>query len=161
MGMANPVYDPGLSGSMTSGSMAGSHPVIMSRPQVSIERLPARRMSNEPRESMNCKSCRKRKVRTSTPGSILQKTNRFIDRSSAIASGRRARRANCFSARAYTVETPVEASELPILPLLIVPRCRPQEEGAQDGCSRGPVEEGGWPRSTLEEGAGRRRYALV
>jgi hypothetical protein len=32
------------------------------RPQVGIERLPVRRMSNEPRESMNCKSCRKRKV---------------------------------------------------------------------------------------------------
>ncbi|RYP65047.1 hypothetical protein DL769_006457 [Monosporascus sp. CRB-8-3] len=28
----------------------------MSRPQVGIERLPTRRMSNEPRESMNCKS---------------------------------------------------------------------------------------------------------
>ncbi|KAK3377939.1 fungal transcriptional regulatory-like protein [Podospora didyma] len=35
----------------------------MSRPQVSIERLPTRRMSNEPRESMNCKSCRKRKIK--------------------------------------------------------------------------------------------------
>ncbi|KAH8820783.1 fungal-specific transcription factor domain-containing protein [Xylogone sp. PMI_703] len=35
----------------------------MSRPQVGIERLPARRMSNEPRESMNCKSCRKRKIK--------------------------------------------------------------------------------------------------
>ncbi|CZT11947.1 related to nitrate assimilation regulatory protein nirA [Rhynchosporium agropyri] len=33
------------------------------RPQVGIERLPARRMSNEPRESMNCKSCRKRKIK--------------------------------------------------------------------------------------------------
>ncbi|KAK4158516.1 fungal transcriptional regulatory-like protein [Chaetomidium leptoderma] len=33
------------------------------RPQVSIERLPTRRMSNEPRESMNCKSCRKRKIK--------------------------------------------------------------------------------------------------
>lgn len=36
------------------------------RPAVGIERLPvsaaARRLSNEPRESMNCKSCRKRKV---------------------------------------------------------------------------------------------------
>ncbi|KAI8207437.1 Fungal specific transcription factor domain-containing protein [Colletotrichum sp. SAR 10_76] len=41
----------------------GVHPVAMSRPQVGIERLPTRRMSNEPRESMNCKSCRKRKVR--------------------------------------------------------------------------------------------------
>ncbi|VUC36949.1 unnamed protein product [Clonostachys rosea] len=36
--------------------------MAVSRPQVGIERLPARRMSNEPRESMNCKSCRKRKV---------------------------------------------------------------------------------------------------
>ncbi|KAK4237422.1 nitrogen assimilation transcription factor nit-4 [Achaetomium macrosporum] len=33
------------------------------RPQVSIERLPTRRLSNEPRESMNCKSCRKRKIK--------------------------------------------------------------------------------------------------
>ncbi|KAJ4996406.1 Fungal specific transcription factor domain-containing protein [Colletotrichum sp. SAR 10_66] len=40
----------------------GVHPVAMSRPQVGIERLPTRRMSNEPRESMNCKSCRKRKA---------------------------------------------------------------------------------------------------
>ncbi|KAF2418783.1 hypothetical protein EJ08DRAFT_49897 [Tothia fuscella] len=35
----------------------------MSRPQIGIDRLPARRMSNEPRESMNCKSCRKRKIK--------------------------------------------------------------------------------------------------
>jgi hypothetical protein len=34
----------------------------MSRPQIGIDRLPARRISNEPREAMNCKSCRKRKV---------------------------------------------------------------------------------------------------
>ncbi|EGZ75774.1 hypothetical protein NEUTE2DRAFT_84578, partial [Neurospora tetrasperma FGSC 2509] len=33
------------------------------RPQIGIERLPARRLSNEPRESMNCKSCRKRKIK--------------------------------------------------------------------------------------------------
>ncbi|KAK1771151.1 fungal-specific transcription factor domain-containing protein [Phialemonium atrogriseum] len=38
-------------------------PVAMSRPQVGIERLPTRRLSNEPRESMNCKSCRKRKIK--------------------------------------------------------------------------------------------------
>lgn len=37
----------------------------MSRPQIGIDRLPQRRMSTEPRESMNCKSCRKRKVRVS------------------------------------------------------------------------------------------------
>ncbi|KAH7125179.1 fungal-specific transcription factor domain-containing protein [Dendryphion nanum] len=35
----------------------------MSRPQIGIDRLPARRVSNEPRESMNCKSCRKRKIK--------------------------------------------------------------------------------------------------
>jgi hypothetical protein len=37
-------------------------PTTMSRPQVSIERLPTRRLSTESREAMNCKSCRKRKV---------------------------------------------------------------------------------------------------
>ncbi|WPH01175.1 Hypothetical protein R9X50_00401100 [Acrodontium crateriforme] len=36
---------------------------IMSRPQIGINRLPGnRRGSNEPKEVMNCKSCRKRKV---------------------------------------------------------------------------------------------------
>lgn len=35
----------------------------MSRPQVGITRITPRRVSLEPRESMNCKSCRKRKVR--------------------------------------------------------------------------------------------------
>ena len=38
----------------------------MTRPQVGIERLPSaapRRTSNEQRESMNCKSCRKRKIK--------------------------------------------------------------------------------------------------
>ncbi|PBP16578.1 Transcription factor Cys6 [Diplocarpon rosae] len=36
---------------------------VMSTARVGIERLPPRRMSDEPRESMNCKSCRKRKKR--------------------------------------------------------------------------------------------------
>ncbi|KAE8556405.1 hypothetical protein TMatcc_003767 [Talaromyces marneffei ATCC 18224] len=35
----------------------------MSRPQVSIDRLTPRRVMAEPRESMNCKSCRKRKIK--------------------------------------------------------------------------------------------------
>ncbi|KAL1965102.1 hypothetical protein VTN77DRAFT_6015 [Rasamsonia byssochlamydoides] len=35
----------------------------MSRPQVSIDRLTPRRVMTEPRESMNCKSCRKRKIK--------------------------------------------------------------------------------------------------
>lgn len=33
------------------------------RPQVGIDRLPDRRQGHEPKEVMNCKSCRKRKVR--------------------------------------------------------------------------------------------------
>ncbi|KAJ9192144.1 transcriptional regulator family: Fungal Specific TF [Paecilomyces variotii] len=35
----------------------------MSRPQVSIDRLAPRRVMSEPREAMNCKSCRKRKIK--------------------------------------------------------------------------------------------------
>ncbi|KAF2690826.1 hypothetical protein K458DRAFT_412174 [Lentithecium fluviatile CBS 122367] len=35
----------------------------MSRPQIGIDRLPTRRASTEPREAMNCKSCRKRKIK--------------------------------------------------------------------------------------------------
>ncbi|KAK7177760.1 fungal specific transcription factor [Paraphaeosphaeria sporulosa] len=35
----------------------------MSSPQIGIDRLPTRRVSNEPREAMNCKSCRKRKIK--------------------------------------------------------------------------------------------------
>ncbi|KAJ5813961.1 uncharacterized protein N7503_000711 [Penicillium pulvis] len=35
----------------------------MSRPQVSIDRLMPRRATIEPREAMNCKSCRKRKIK--------------------------------------------------------------------------------------------------
>lgn len=58
-GMLVSSYEPM---SMSVATMPGVHPVAMSRPQVGIERLPTRRMSNEPRESMNCKSCRKRKV---------------------------------------------------------------------------------------------------
>jgi len=41
--------------------------ITMSRPQVSIDRLTPRRATVEPREAMNCKSCRKRKVGRSGP----------------------------------------------------------------------------------------------
>ncbi|KAK7607230.1 fungal-specific transcription factor domain-containing protein [Phyllosticta paracitricarpa] len=36
---------------------------MATRPQVGIDRLPQRRLANEPREAMNCKSCRKRKIK--------------------------------------------------------------------------------------------------
>ncbi|KAH6690623.1 fungal-specific transcription factor domain-containing protein [Plectosphaerella plurivora] len=48
-----------MNGIQSAGPQSGG----MARPQVGIERLPTRRMSNEPRESMNCKSCRKRKIK--------------------------------------------------------------------------------------------------
>lgn len=47
-----------MSTEVSSQSLAAA----MARPQIGIDRLPARRVSNEPREAMNCKSCRKRKV---------------------------------------------------------------------------------------------------
>ena len=36
---------------------------MMSRPQMGIERLPIRRSGIESKEAMNCKSCRKRKIK--------------------------------------------------------------------------------------------------
>lgn len=42
--------------------MPTPRPMAIARPQVGIERLPTKRANNEPREAMNCKSCRKRKV---------------------------------------------------------------------------------------------------
>ncbi|KAH7030738.1 fungal-specific transcription factor domain-containing protein [Microdochium trichocladiopsis] len=42
---------------------ASMQPVAIPRQQLGIDRLPTRRISNEPRESMNCKSCRKRKIK--------------------------------------------------------------------------------------------------
>ncbi|EMC97558.1 hypothetical protein BAUCODRAFT_69220, partial [Baudoinia panamericana UAMH 10762] len=35
----------------------------ISRPLVGIDRLPVRRLSDQPKEAMNCKSCRKRKIK--------------------------------------------------------------------------------------------------
>lgn len=46
----------------------GNFAMLPSRPQVGIGRLPVRRQSNESKQSMNCKSCRKRKVSISKEG---------------------------------------------------------------------------------------------
>ncbi|KAK5116665.1 hypothetical protein LTR62_007339 [Meristemomyces frigidus] len=50
---------------MTTDAVHGAneHFAMMSRPQIGIDRLPVRRQSNEPKEAMNCKSCRKRKIK--------------------------------------------------------------------------------------------------
>jgi hypothetical protein len=47
---------------LSSSLLLQFHVDAMSRPQVSIDRLTPRRATVEPRETMNCKSCRKRKV---------------------------------------------------------------------------------------------------
>ena len=96
--------------------------IAMSRPQVGIERLPTRRMSNEPRESMNCKSCRKRKVRNCNRGerkmcparpraSCVRAYWKFSDlvglscRLSAIDSAQPARLARFSNVHAYMVRS--------------------------------------------------------
>ncbi|KAM0574517.1 hypothetical protein ACHAP9_001219 [Verticillium nonalfalfae] len=58
-----------------NGLQAIPQAAAMTRPQVGIERLPTRRMSNEPRESMNCKSCRKRKIKYAVPKKRGPKTD--------------------------------------------------------------------------------------
>ncbi|KAG6003373.1 hypothetical protein E4U21_002089 [Claviceps maximensis] len=45
-----------------TAAAATTAPIAIPRQQISIDRLPGRRPSSEPRESMNCKSCRKRKI---------------------------------------------------------------------------------------------------
>lgn len=75
---------------------------MSARPQVGIERLPVRRLSNEPRESMNCKSCRKRKVGRPLTEKILHGIDAFF-RSSAIGYGRRAKLVRSFSAPVFMV----------------------------------------------------------
>ncbi|RFU72815.1 fungal specific transcription factor domain-containing [Trichoderma arundinaceum] len=57
-----PLFD--ISSVMNAPHRPPAQPVALppQRPQVGIERLPARNLTTEPRESMNCKSCRKRKV---------------------------------------------------------------------------------------------------
>ncbi len=50
--MTAPAYEPAA-----LAPLPNMHSLAMSRPQVGIERLPTRRLSNEPRESVNYKSC--------------------------------------------------------------------------------------------------------
>lgn len=95
-------------------------PVAIPRQQqVNIGRLPTKRQGSEPRESMNCKSCRQRKVGSANPpvrsharlckcSWTLQPkpvnwANCRVTRSNAIACDLRARHAKPSSAHASTV----------------------------------------------------------
>lgn len=82
----------------------------MSRPQVSIDRLTPRRATVEPREAMNCKSCRKRKVSYHTTlNQASAGLNRsgitylFFSRSNAIVCAPAARPARSSNAPAFMV----------------------------------------------------------
>ncbi|KAJ5812346.1 hypothetical protein N7474_008647 [Penicillium riverlandense] len=90
----------------------------MSRPQVSIDRLTPRRVTVEPREAMNCKSCRKRKVGRICP----DRESPLIPspRSNVIACDQAVRPARYSSARVSTVSSPVVLS-CGFLPILIPP----------------------------------------
>ncbi|TFB04154.1 hypothetical protein CCMA1212_003469 [Trichoderma ghanense] len=61
-----PAHTSPASCQMNAPHRPAQQPVALppQRPQVGIERLPARNVTTEPRESMNCKSCRKRKKRS-------------------------------------------------------------------------------------------------
>jgi hypothetical protein len=77
--------------------------MVLPRPQIGIERLQARRASNEPKEAMNCKSCRKRKVRILLETETMSTLLTLSVRSSAIGSNRPARRVRLSTAPAYMV----------------------------------------------------------
>ena len=78
--------------------------MVLPRPQIGIERLQARRASNEPKEAMNCKSCRKRKVRIAVgkPKSCRRSLTPGV-RSSATGSSRPARRVRLSTAPVFMV----------------------------------------------------------
>lgn len=48
-----------------------------SRPAVSINRLPVRRHSDGPKEAMNCKSCRKRKIKCNRARPVCESCTTF------------------------------------------------------------------------------------
>jgi hypothetical protein len=114
----------------------------MSRPQIGIDRLPTRRVSNEPREAMNCKSCRKRKVPPRNPPNL--KSTSDPGRSSATGHVRPARPVKSSTALAFTVPIGLRTlcSSACLTPSLS--RCRAQKTGAQDRCARGPSQARGW-----------------
>jgi len=67
-----------------STEVSQSLAAAMARPQIGIDRLPARRVSNEPREAMNCKSCRKRKVGFSRPSVVARGGTLHADKSPTV-----------------------------------------------------------------------------
>lgn len=79
--------------------------IAMNRPQIGIDRLQIRKSVNEPKEAMNCKSCRKRKVSVLPPVYLQQHGHGLTPRrSSAIDSSRRARHVKCSIVLACTTQ---------------------------------------------------------
>lgn len=155
--------------STAEGHTPGMPQATMSRPQVGIERLPTRRLSNEPRESMNCKSCRKRKVRRiGVPGYhqpvqvyILHGTT-GLTWTSAIQIKCNRLRPSCEACQVFQCPCIYgmynrhegclawfSRKQRP-RSLTIVRRCRSQEERSQDGCFGSSAKEGRRARAEIE-----------
>ncbi|TGJ81665.1 hypothetical protein E0Z10_g7106 [Xylaria hypoxylon] len=60
---------------MNSAQLDSVNSIVVSRPQVGIERLPTRRMSNEPRESMNYAVPKKRGPKTDVLEALLKRVD--------------------------------------------------------------------------------------
>lgn len=93
-------------------------------PAVPIAKLPTKRYASEKKENMNCKSCRKRKVRVGPSACVVGGARRAGQtqadardgRSNARARGRRAMPATCSAASASTVRARAPPPPPPPLP---------------------------------------------
>ena len=120
---------------------------MMSRPQISIDRLPPRRSANEPRELMNCKSCRKRKVRfgKSTRRRYAQTDHpNHSDQVQQIKAVLRGMPGFCRSVHIRFV-----GPKSRILSLTLA-RCGAEKEGAQNRRPGGSAEESRWVGKKIE-----------
>lgn len=91
--------------SLPRGPAAGDAvPITVPRAQVSIERLPTRRQGNAPRESMNCKSCRKRKVGSGCH-SLQKHGNSFVNCTGS-------QRATCKGANSQSVREQIKCNRV-------------------------------------------------
>ena len=136
----------------------------MSRPQIGIDRLPTRRVPNEPRESMNCKSCRKRKVNPTTKASRThrRKLMLFKDQVQSPTSNVRSLPGLRMSVHLWYANPPRAPDSLPsrafgnFQPLTSHHRCYPQEEGPENRRARSSLEACRWTRETSALGGEKR-----
>lgn len=96
-----------------STEVSQSLAAAMARPQIGIDRLPARRVSNEPREAMNCKSCRKRKVLVLSTTTTIACLLTMGYRSNATALAQPVKPVKSSTARVSMVRSPSPSATRP------------------------------------------------